>query len=78
MYYDPCRMVFEDGLIKEIKAEITEESRRKFNEMWPHSYQWLNEEKNEELSKLITAEGEFIYNQENAARWLSLLKEWKN
>jgi hypothetical protein len=78
MYYEPCRMVFEDGLIKEIKAEVTEESRKKFNEMWPPIYQWLNTEKNEELSKLVTVEGEFIYDQEHAAKWLSLLKQWKN
>ena len=77
MYYEPCIIVFENGLIKEIKAEVTEESRKSFNEVWPSFYQWLNEDKNEELSKLITAEGEFIYNRENATKWLSLLMEWK-
>jgi len=77
MYYEPCRMVFENGLIKEIKAEGTEKSRKAFNEVWPSVYQWLYEEKNEELTKLITSEGEFIYNQENATIWVSLLEEWK-
>jgi hypothetical protein len=77
MYYEPCRIVFEDGLIKEIKAEATEDSRKAFNEVWPTFYEWLYKEKNEELSKLITAKGEFIYNFKNATMWLSLLKEWK-
>ncbi len=78
MYYEPCKMVFENGFIKEIKAEATEESRNAFIELWPSLYQWLIKEKNEEFSKLITAEGEFIYNLEYAKMWLKLLKVWKN
>ena len=38
MYYEPCIIVFENGLIKEIKAEVTEESRKSFNEVWPSVY----------------------------------------
>jgi hypothetical protein len=78
MYYEPCIMVFENGLIKELKAEGTQESIIAFSEAWPPVFEWLRKEKNEELSKLITPKGEFIYNFENAKLWLSLLKEWKN
>ncbi len=76
MYYEPCKMIFQDGLIKEIKAEGTQESIMAFKEVWPSIYQWMSEERNEELSELIS-EGEFVYNSENAQKWLSLLKEWQ-
>ena len=76
MYYEPCTMVFKDGLIKEIKAEVTQESMLAFRKVWPSLYQWISEERNEELSELIF-EGQFIYNSENAKKWLSLLKEWR-
>ncbi len=76
MYYEPCKMKFQDGLIKEIKAEVTQESIMAFKEVWPSIYQWMSEERNEELSELIS-EGEFVYNSENAQKWLSLLKEWQ-
>ena len=76
MYYEPCKMVFADGLIKELKVEATQESILAFQEVWPSIYQWLLEERKEELSKLIS-EGEFVYNSENAKKWLSLLKEWR-
>ena len=76
MYYEPCTMVFFDGLIKELKAEVTQESILAFQEVWPSIYQWISEERNEELSKLIS-EGEFVYNSENAKKWLSLLNEWR-
>lgn len=76
MYYEPCRMVFVDGLIKELKAEVTQESSLAFQELWPSIYQWIYEERNEELSELIS-EGEFIYNSENAKKWVTLLKEWR-
>lgn len=76
MYYEPCKMVFEDGLMKEFTAEATQESIMAFQEIWPSIYQWISEERNEELSELIS-EGEFVYNFENAKKWLSLLKEWR-
>ena len=76
MYYEPCRMVFYNGMIKEIKAEVSEESVKAFQEVWPSIFQWLSEERNEELSELMP-EGEFVYSAENARKWLSLLSEWR-
>ncbi|MDB4582192.1 nuclear transport factor 2 family protein [Draconibacterium sp.] len=76
MYYEPCTMVFKNGLIKEIRAEVTQESMLAFNEVWPSIYQWISKERNEELSGLIF-EGQFVYNSENAKKWLSLLHEWR-
>jgi len=76
MYYEPCSMIFSDGLIKELKAEVSEESRKAFQEVWPPIYQWLSEERSEELSPLIF-EREFVYNAANAKTWLSLLKEYR-
>lgn len=75
MFYEPCRMVFSDGMIKELKAETTRESIVAFQEAWPPVYQWLAEARSEELSGLMS-QGEFIYNAENAEKWISLLKEY--
>lgn len=75
MFYEPCRMVFSDGLIKELKAETTRESIVAFQEAWPPVYQWIAEARSEELSRLMF-QGEFIYNAENAEKWISLLKEY--
>ena len=77
MYYDPCIIVFSNGLIKELKAEVNNESMKAFQEVWPSIYQWLSEEKKEELTELIS-EGEFVYNSENAKKWLIILNEWRD
>ena len=76
MYYDPCIMVFSGGLIKELKATVTEESSEAFRVRWPLVYQWLSMEKEPDMTRLI-ANGEFVYNAENANKWLLLLKEWQ-
>jgi hypothetical protein len=78
MYYTPCSMVFDNGLIKSFKAEASAQSMEAFGQVWPPVYQWLTEEKKEEMSKLTTQEGAFIYNKENARAWISILNEWKN
>ena len=76
MYYEPCRIVFRNGLITELKAETTAESLGLFMEIWPGVFKWLSAEKGDELSALISG-GEFVYNRENAEKWLTLLREWK-
>ena len=76
MYYEPCKMVFHDGLIKEIKAELTQKSLKDFQEVWPSIFQWISEERNKELSELMP-DGEFVYSAENAKQWLCLLREWR-
>jgi hypothetical protein len=76
MYYYPCRIIFRDGLIKKIEAEVTSESNKLFRELWPPVYNWLSQERNNELSELISG-GEFVYNLENATKWISILKEWR-
>ena len=78
MYYTPCSMVFDDGLIKSFKAEATAESIAAFGQAWPPVYQWLTQERKEEMSKLVTQDGAFIYNMENARAWISILNEWKS
>ena len=77
MHYQPCLMVFKDGLIRELKVEVTNKSREAFSRAWPEVYRWLMQEKKEELAQLTTSEGEFVYNKEYAQRWLALLEEWK-
>ena len=76
MYYERCRMVFKNGLIEKIKAEVSDESIEAFQEIWPSVIQWLTEERNKEIYELMP-NGEFVYNAENATKWLSLLNEWQ-
>lgn len=76
LYYEPCRMVFQGGKINQLKAEVTQESMKAFQEVWPAIVQWASKERSEALSELMP-EGEFVYSAESAKRWLALLREWR-
>ena len=76
MSYDPCRIVFQNGLIKEIRAEVAQTSRDEFRKAWPPVLQWLSQNRSRELEEL-TPGGEFIYNSGSAGKWISLLSEWR-
>jgi len=75
LVYEPNKVVFKDGLIKEIRSEITKESAMDFGKVWKDLKGWAKEEKVEELSELMP-DGVFIYNKNTAKKWLELLKEW--
>lgn len=69
-------MVFSHGLIKEFKAEGSEESLEAFQEAWPAIFQWLSKERPKEMNELMP-NGAFVYSAESAIGWLSLLNEWQ-
>ena len=75
LVYEPNKVVFKDGLIKEIKSEITKDSAIALGKAWNDLMGWATKEKTKELSDLMP-EGEFIYNKNTAKKWLELLKEW--
>lgn len=76
LIYEPNRIVFHDGLIKEIKSEITNESAVDMRKAWESVMEWALKERSQELEELLPG-GKFIYNAESTEKWLVLLKEWK-
>jgi len=76
LIYEPNRIVFHGGLIKEIKTEITPESAKAAGEAWQAIMQWASKERSEELADLMPG-GEFIYSAESARKWLALLRQWR-
>ncbi|UCG93269.1 MAG: nuclear transport factor 2 family protein [candidate division WOR-3 bacterium] len=77
LVYEPNRIVFRDGLIKEIRAEITPESVKAAGKAYQTIMQWASKEHSEALAEL-TPGGIFSYTAETAKKWLELLKEWRN
>jgi hypothetical protein len=77
MYYEPCRIVFREGLITVIKCEATDESRRAAGEAWQPIMEWASRERSDELARLMP-NGKFAYGAENARKWISLLQDWRD
>ncbi len=77
LVYEPNRIVFRNGLITEIRAEITPESAKAASKAWQTMMQWASKEHSEALAELMPG-GKFIYTAETAKKWLELLKEWRN
>lgn len=76
LIYEPNRVVFQDGLIKEIRAEITPESAKTVGKAWQTIMQWASRERSEALAELMPG-GKFMYTAESAQKWLKLLKDWR-
>ena len=75
--YEPCMMIFQDGMLKYLKAELSDVSMIPVQEAWQLMFQWASEERSKELSELMPG-GEFMYSADYARRWLSLLSEWRD
>ncbi len=74
--YESVIFVFQDGLIKEVKAKQTEESLKNMESVFKKFIEWASTEKTKELEEL-KKKGEFIFTPENAEKWLSLVREWR-
>jgi hypothetical protein len=68
--------VFDQGLIRLIRAESTPETEKAFNGVLSPLLEWASEHRPEQLAEMMP-EGRFVYNAENAKRSLALLREWK-
>ncbi len=74
--YEYYAIIFKDGLIKEIKTELTIGSVIEINQVFQELLNWVRKEKEKELEDLIL-EGEVVYSAESAKKWLALLREWR-
>ena len=77
MHYEPCKIVFHEGLITEIKCEPTDESKRAMREVWNPIMEWVSRERSDELAGLMP-DGKFVYGAKSARKWMNLLKEWRD
>jgi hypothetical protein len=46
-------------------------------EVWQKFVPWFSENYPDEYSKMVTSEGRFIYNRENGAGVVPLLRKWR-
>lgn len=69
-------VITKNGLIKEIRAALTEESAKIFIPVYQSIIRWMSEERPEELAELMP-DGEFLYEEGAAKKWLVLLQEWR-
>jgi hypothetical protein len=77
MHYEPCHFIFRDTLIKEIRAELTSESRQRYMRYWQEIVEWTTANRSKLLLELMPA-GKFAYGRERARKWLGLLEEWRD
>jgi limonene-1,2-epoxide hydrolase len=75
--YSSCTFVFKDRLIQSFTAEIPPESVQYNSEVWQKFLPWFSENYPDEYSKMFTSEGRFIYNRENGAGIVPLLRKWR-
>ena len=75
--YSSCTFTFRDNLIQSFTAEIPAEFIQFNNEVYQKFLPWLTQNYPDEHSKMFTPEGRFIYNRENGARAVRLLREWQ-
>lgn len=74
--YSSCRFSFRQGLIAEMRCEMTVESREAVSTVLRSVTRWASRERGDEFARLMP-EGEFVYGRENAKVWLALLREWR-
>jgi hypothetical protein len=72
------KVVVRRGLIAAIDAKFTPEGDRAFRRVVMLMRDWARAERPEQLAELMPG-GEFVYNAENAEKYLSLMRDfWKN
>lgn len=69
-------IVVHNGLIRKLRAEITEQSLKTFQKAWQSIMGWASKERSSELAELMP-DGEFLYGEKVAKKWLVLLQEWR-
>lgn len=68
--------VVKDGLIQSVRAEAIPESERAYKLVSVPFMNWAAKQRPQLLAEMMP-EGTFVYNEENARKSLSLLREWK-
>lgn len=75
-YYSPAIFIFKDGLIQQIKATQTPETKDAISSAVAPIIEWALENRPEKLKEMM-AEDKFVYNAENARKMTDLIHEWK-
>jgi len=75
-FYYQAVIVVRRGRIESIEAAFTPETDQAFRRVIAPLMEWARAERTDQLAELMP-QGEFLYNAENARKYLSLLREYK-
>jgi len=75
-FYPRTMFIVEDNKISQIHAEIADSSLENFERVLDYFVFWGNDKYPEKM-KTMAPEGDFIYNAENGAMVVEMLREWK-
>ena len=73
LYYESAQYEFEEGLIKTIRAKLSDESNRVTKEFWNSFSKWAYENRAQEWDEVRGAGA----TEESVAKWLALAREWR-
>jgi hypothetical protein len=74
--YEPCIMVFRNSLMTEMQAKMASSSVEAYMKAWSAIHKWASQNRSEALAELLP-DGQFIYGEGPARKWLELLREWR-
>jgi hypothetical protein len=74
--YEPCTMIFRNGVMTEMRAKMASSSVEAYMKAWPAIYEWASQNRSEVLAELLP-DGQFTYGEGPARKWLELLREWR-
>jgi hypothetical protein len=74
IYYEFREFIFEDGLIKEAKTQLTQEGVDALRNIQRAFGEWAAENRKEEVAELKSVR---IVNKDIFAKWLALMREWR-
>ena len=73
VYYEVSEHIFENGLIKEMRAKPAEENVRALREFREGFGKWISETRPQESTELKTVG----ITKENVKKWLGLIRQWR-
>lgn len=76
VYYESYRFEFQNGLISRIRAKISPKGEMAIDKVINRIMRWALEARPDEIEDIIPR-GQFNYGNEQAERWMVLVKEWK-
>ena len=74
LYYEFREFIFEDGLIKEVKTQPTQEGADTLRNSQRAFRRWAAENRSEEVDELKSAR---VVNKDSVGKWLALMREWR-
>ncbi|MHC4097862.1 MAG: hypothetical protein ACYSU3_17605 [Planctomycetota bacterium] len=72
--YEFREFIFEDGLIKEVKAQPTQEDADALQNSRGAFGRWASENRNDEFEELRSAA---VITKDNVGKWLTLIHQWR-